>query len=89
MFGFVCRKMGLFPALLHREKVFCQFSMSHADFYLIFLKRTFWFYFGLSYVVFSIMFLSRGLGLLPVRSESPWFFTSFYSKQRFYLCLAK
>ena len=45
MFGFVCRKMGLFPALLHREKVFCQFSASHADFYLILLKepfRLFW-----------------------------------------------
>ena len=45
MLGFVSRKMGLFPALLHREKVFCQFSASHADFYLILLKepfRLFW-----------------------------------------------
>ena len=46
MFGFVCRKMGLFPALLHREKVFCQFSASHADFYLILLKRSFSFVLG-------------------------------------------
>ena len=57
--------MGLFPALLHREKVFCQFSASHADFYLILLKRTFSFvfFFGLSYVVFSIMSLRRGFSL--------------------------
>ena len=37
--------MGLFPALLHREKVFCQFSASHADLYLLLLKepfRLFW-----------------------------------------------
>ena len=46
MFGFVFRKMGLFPALLRREKVFCQFSASHADFYLILLKRTFSFVLG-------------------------------------------
>ena len=46
MFGFFCRKMGLFPALLHREKVFCQFSASHADLYLILLKRTFSFVLG-------------------------------------------
>ena len=41
MFGFVCRKMGLFLALLHREKVFCQFSASHADFYLFYFIRLF------------------------------------------------
>ena len=41
MFGFVCCKIGLFPALLHREKVFCQFTASHAAFYLILLQRTF------------------------------------------------
>ena len=46
MFGFVCRKMVLFPALLHWEKVFYQFSASHADFYLILLKRTFSFVLG-------------------------------------------
>ena len=39
MFGFVCRKIGLFPALLHREKVFCQFTASYAAFYLVLLKR--------------------------------------------------
>ena len=63
MFGFVCREMGLFPALLHREKVFCQFSASHADFYLILLKRKVFVCFGLSYVVFSIMLLRRGFSL--------------------------
>ena len=55
--------MGLFPALLHREKVFCQFSASHADFYLILLKRKVFVCFGLSYVVFSIMLLKRGFSL--------------------------
>ena len=63
MFGFVCRKMGLFAALLHREKVFCQFSASHADSYLILLKRKVFVCFGLSYVVFSIMLLRRGFSL--------------------------
>ena len=63
MFGFVCRKIGLFPELLHREKVFCQFSASHADFYLILLKRKVFVCFGLSYVVFSIMLLRRGFSL--------------------------
>ena len=29
-FGLFCGNIGLFPALLHREKVFCQFSASHA-----------------------------------------------------------
>ena len=46
MFGFVCHKIGLFPALLHWEKVFRQFSARHADFYLILLKRLFSFVFG-------------------------------------------
>ena len=46
MFWFVSGKIGLFPVLLHRKKVVCQFAASHFDFYLILLKTTFLFVFG-------------------------------------------
>ena len=54
MFGFVCRKIGLFPALLHREKVFCQFTASHAVFLSHFAQKNVFVCLRLSYVVFSI-----------------------------------
>ena len=56
MLWFVCRKIGLFPAILHRKNVFRQFAASHFDFYLIFLKTSVSVYFRGSYAVFSIMF---------------------------------
>ena len=34
-------KIALFPALLKREKMFCNAAASHADFYLILHKTTF------------------------------------------------
>ena len=39
MFGFVCRKMGLFPALLHVKKFFLQFPASHPGFVLHFTQK--------------------------------------------------
>ena len=47
MFWFLCGKIGPFSVLLHREKVVCQSAASYFDFYLILLKRTFFFLFGL------------------------------------------
>ena len=41
-----CRKIGLFPVLLHQKNVFCQFAVSHFNFFLILLKTTFSFLFG-------------------------------------------
>ena len=60
IFWFVCRKIALFPALLHRKKVFCQFATSHADFYFISLIFV---CFRLSSAVFSIMFLRTGISV--------------------------
>ena len=54
MFWFVCRKIGLFPAILHRKNVFCQFAAIHFDFYLILLKTNVSVYFRVSYAVFRI-----------------------------------
>ena len=54
MFWFVCRKSGLFPAILHRKNVFCQFAASHFDFYLILLETNVSVYFRVSYAVFRI-----------------------------------
>ena len=56
MLWFVCRKIGLFPAILHRKNVFRQFPASHLDFDLILLKTSVSVYFRVSYAVFSIMF---------------------------------
>ena len=56
MLWFVCRKIGLFPAMLHRKNVFRLFAASHLDFYLILLKTSVSVYFRGSYAVFSIMF---------------------------------
>ena len=39
MFWFVCRKIGMLPALLHLKRVFCQFAKAYANFYLIVLKK--------------------------------------------------
>ena len=47
MFWFLCGKIGLFSVLLHRKKVVYQSAASCFDFYLILLKRTFFFLFGL------------------------------------------
>ena len=44
----------LFPAILHRKNVFCQFVLSHFDFYLILLKTDVSVYFQVSYAVFRI-----------------------------------
>ena len=41
MFWFVCRKVVLFPALLHRKELFFQFAASHPYFHMTLLKRTF------------------------------------------------
>ena len=60
IFWFVCRKIALFPALLHRKKGFCQFATSHADFYFISLIFV---CFRLSSAVFSIMFLRTGISV--------------------------
>ena len=57
MFWFVCRKIGMLPALLHLKRVFYQFAKAYANFYLILLKKTFPFVFRQSYAVFSIVFL--------------------------------
>ena len=40
MFWSVCRKIVLFPALLHRRKVFFQFAVNNPAFRLILLKTT-------------------------------------------------
>ena len=40
-FWFVCRKIVLLPVLLHVEKVFFQFAVSHPDFHFTLLKTTF------------------------------------------------
>ena len=64
MFWFVFRKIGLFQALLQRKKVFSQLAPSHADFYLILLKTTFFVSFQLGYAVFSSMFLRTGFSFL-------------------------
>ena len=66
----VCRKVVLFPWLLHGKKVFFQFAASHPAVLLILLKTTFFLVMGnmsdngfasfwLGYVVFSIMFVRR------------------------------
>ena len=41
IFWFVCRKIVFLPVLLHLEKVFFQFAVSHPDFHFILLKTTF------------------------------------------------
>ena len=63
MFWFVCRKIGMLPALLHLKRVFCQLAKAYANFYLILLKKTFLFVFRQSYAVFSIMFLRTDFSL--------------------------
>ena len=65
----LCRKVVLFPWLLHRKKVFFQFAASHPTVLLILLKTTFfscdWLSdngfasFWLGYVVVSIIFVRR------------------------------
>ena len=55
MFRFVCRKIGLFPAILHRK----MFSASFQRVTLILLDFTpnnVSVYFRVSYAVFSVMF---------------------------------
>ena len=42
----VCRKVVLFPSLLHGKKVFFQFAASHPAFLLILLKTTFFLVIG-------------------------------------------
>ena len=41
MFWFVCGKIGLFPVLLHRKKVVCQFAASYFDFTWSYSKQRF------------------------------------------------
>ena len=40
MFWFVCRRIALFPTILHGKKVSGYFAVSHVDFYLILIKAT-------------------------------------------------
>ena len=46
MFWFVCRKVVLFPVLLHQKKIFFLFAASRADFYLNLLNTAFSFVSG-------------------------------------------
>ena len=38
MFWFVCRRIALFPTILHGKKVSCQFVVSHVDYYFFVAK---------------------------------------------------
>ena len=39
MFWFVCRRIALFPTILHGEKVSCEFVVSHVDYYFFVAKQ--------------------------------------------------
>ena len=56
MYWFVCRKIGLFLALLHRKNVFCQFAASHADFLLDFTQNNSFVRFRLSFGLLATAF---------------------------------
>ena len=71
MFWFLCGKIGLFSVLLHRRKVVCQSAASYFDFYLILLKRTFFFLFGLG-------------TLFQYHVSENWLFFFFIAKLRFW-----
>ena len=83
MFWSVCRKVMLFPALLHRTKVFFQFAASHPSFHLILLRTAFFLFlwpsdngfasFWLGYAVFSIIFLRTASTVFKLISSSVFF----------------
>ena len=54
MFWFVCRKIGLFPAILHRKMFSASLQRVTLIFTWFYSKQTFPFIFGLSYAVFRI-----------------------------------
>ena len=46
MFCFVCGKIGVFPVLLHRKKVVCQFAASYFDFTWFYSKQRYRLFFS-------------------------------------------
>ena len=88
MFCFVNNNIGFPWAIYHQTKsVFVFFVAKIRRNQLHSIKSIFWFVCRKIVSLPALLHLKKVF--FAVCSESPWFFTSFYSKQRFYLCLGK
>ena len=87
IFCFVYNNTGLPWAIYHKKKAFLIFVAKTRWNQLYSIKNNILVCLPYNCVVASVIAPEKVF--LPVCSDLPWLFTSFYWKQRFYLCLAR